>query len=535
MEKRIISLFAAFCMAIGCLCLRLYVLGSSGTEFVSSGSHYSSFTLSNLRGEILDCNDKKITDSDYENHIIAKPSPSSLDTLQKLLDSRTCSSLKERMSKGSPVTVNIGKLKIESTDNLLCTSVYERYSTLQSAVHIIGYLNEENHGVTGIEKAFDDILYSDKSICARVPIDAYGKALGGSGIELISPTADTGTVRLTIDIEIQTAVENALDECNVRQGCAVVVDAKTGAIRAAVSRPNFDPHRISDYLDSESSPLLNRMLESFSVGSIFKVAVAACAIENGISDFLYTCNGSCKIGDVKFGCSSNASHGKIDLQKALEVSCNTYFINLGQKIGAKKLIETASLLGFGQGLELAEGMTSDGGVIPTNDELQSPAALANFSFGQGSFTASPLQISQMLCAVANSGKYCEPYLIESVTDRSGIVTEHKKKYPTFALSEETSECLLKMLTSVVENGNASSARPERFSAAGKTATAQTGIFDKNGNEVCNTWFGGIFPADEPSYIAVIMKQGGSSGAYDCAPVFKKIADSINFPEFSRIN
>ncbi len=532
MEKRIISLFAAFCMAIGCLCLRLYILGSSGTELVSSGSHYSSFTLSKLRGEILDCNGKRITNSDYENHIIAKPSTASLDALQKLLDSRTYSSLKERMSKGSPITVNIGKVKIESSDDLLCTAIYERYSALQPAVHIIGYINDENHGVTGIEKAYDDILYSDESICARVSIDAYGKALGGSGIELISPMTDAGSVRLTIDTEIQTAVENALDECNVQQGCAVVVDAKTGAIRASASRPNFDPHRISDYLDSESSPLLNRALESFSVGSIFKVAVAACAIENGISDFQYSCTGSCNIGGVKFGCSSNTAHGKIDLQKALEISCNTYFINLGQKIGAKKLLETASLLGFGQSLKLVEGMASDGGVLPTDDELQSPAALANFSFGQGSFTASPLQIAQMLCAVANSGKYYEPYLIESVTDRSGVETRHKKKYPTVALSEETSESLLKMLTSVVENGNASPARPEQFSAAGKTATAQTGIFDKNGNEVCNTWFGGIFPAEDPKYIAVIMKQGGSSGAYDCAPVFKKIADSMNFSEIN---
>ena len=89
-----------------------------------------------------------------------------------------------------------------------------------------------------------------------------------------------------------------------------------------------------------------------------------------------------------------------------------------------------------------------------------------------------------------------------------------------------------MLTSVVENGNASPARPERFSAAGKTATAQTGIFDKDGNEICNTWFGGCFPADEPQYIAVIMKQGGASGSYDCAPVFKK---NSRQHKFFRIN
>ena len=94
MEKRIISLFTVFCMAVGCLCLRMYVVCSSGTELVSSGSHYSSFTLYNIRGQITDCSGQKITSSDYENCIIAKPSLSSLDTLRELLDSRTYSAKK---------------------------------------------------------------------------------------------------------------------------------------------------------------------------------------------------------------------------------------------------------------------------------------------------------------------------------------------------------------------------------------------------------------------------------------------------------
>ena len=136
----------------------------------------------------------------------------------------------------------------------------------------------------------------------------------------------------------------------------------------------------------------------------------------------------------------------------------------------------------------------------------------------------------MLCAVANSGKYNRPYLFASVTDKSGKETAYDNKYPVVALSEETSRKLTEMLTSVVENGNGSSAKPKDFSAAGKTATAQTGIFDKNGVELCNTWFGGFFPSDNPKYAVVIMKQGGSSGAEDCAPVFRQIADSINFSE-----
>lgn len=530
LDKRIIAVFAAFCMTVGCLCLRLYVLSSSGTELVSSEPHYSSFTLGNIRGQILDCKGRKITDSDYENRIVAKPTIKSLDTLRELLDSRTYTSIKKRMENGSPITVNINKQRTASNGDILCVPIYKRYSSAQPAVHILGYLDEEYHGVTGIEKAFDNILYSDESITARVPVDAYGRSLNGAKIELNYGSPNVGEVRLTVDLDIQKTVENALDKCGINEGCAIVADVKSGAIKAIASRPAYDPYRISDYLGSESSPLLNRSLESFAVGSIFKVAVAACAIENGVSDFKYTCNGSCKIGDVTFGCSSNTSHGKVDLQKALEKSCNTYFINLGQKLGSKKLSETASLLGFGQGNVLCDGIEAESGVLPSADDLINPAALANFSFGQGNFTATPIQIVEMLCAVGNGGKYSRPYLVDTVKDRSGKAEKHTDKYPTVAMSEETSELLLKMLTSVVENGNASPAKPESFSAAGKTATAQTGIFDRNGNEICNTWFGGIFPSDNPRYVAVIMKQGGSSGSYDCAPVFKMIADGINFSE-----
>lgn len=530
MQKRIIAVFTVFCLSIGCLCLRLYVLGSSGTELVSSDSHYSSFTLYNIRGDITDCNGKKIVGSQYDNYVIAKPSVQSLSALSDILDTRTYQSARERMSKGAPVMLNIGKSEIEPNDNLLCVPVCKRYSTNQPAQHLVGYLDELNHGVAGIEKAFDDILCSDGFVKARVPVDVYGKAIGGSSTEIISDMTSVGSVRLTIDLDIQSAVEDALDTGGINEGCAIVVEVKSGAVRAMASRPVYTASRISDSLTSDSSPFLNRCLSGLAVGSIFKVAVAAAAIENGLEDFQCECKGSCRIGNVAFGCSSNAAHGKVDLKKALEVSCNTYFISLGQRLGAEPLLETASILGFGQKNDFADGIAGESGILPRSDELVNPAALANFSFGQGCFTATPVQIAQMLCAVAGNGKYYSPYIVESATGRDGKVTEYSNRYPTVAMSERTSRLLLEMLTSVVENGNASPAKPTRFTAAGKTATAQTGIYGKDGIELCNTWFGGCFPAENPRYAVVVMKQGGISGSYDCAPIFKAIADKIFFTE-----
>lgn len=526
MDKRLISVFTVFCMIIGCLCLRLYTLGSGNKELVSSDSHYSSFSLYNIRGNILDCKGRKITGSDYDNYIISKPSIESLAIIKNIADSKTYSQIREKMQSGSPIMYNIKKNIQNSNKNMICVPVFKRYSMKQPAQHIIGYLDENKHGVSGIEKAYDNILYSDGYTKVRVPIDAYGRTIAGSEIQIEADTVKVGSLKLTIDLDIQNIVEHAIDECNIKEGCAIVLDINTGAIRAIASRPVYDTDRLSDSLNSKSSPFLDRSLSEFAVGSIFKVAVAAAAIENGYEDYIYECKGVCNIGGVNFSCSSNKSHGKINMQKALEVSCNTYFINLGHKVGADLINEEASILGFGQSVNLCHNISTASGTIPTDEDLKNPAALANYSFGQGKFTATPFQIAQMISAVANNGKYYKPYIVDSITDKTNIKSEYMNKYPIYAMKEETAQKLTKMMISVVNNGNASQAKPEKFDAAGKTATAQTGIFDSNGNEICNTWFGGFFPADKPAYVAVIMKQKGISGSSDCAPAFKKIADGI---------
>lgn len=529
MEKRIIAVFTAFCLAIGCICLRLYVVCSSGSELVPSESHYAEYKLYDARGSILDCNGKRMTETEYDNVIIAKATEQTLAVLRELTDSKTYANLSRRIENGYPVMLNIGSRFVDSTQDYKCFRAYKRYSETSIAQHLLGYLGSDSHGISGIEKAYDKLLFTGKSVYAEVSSDAMGRAIIGEEIELNFENITSASVRLTIDSSIQTIVEQALDKGGITQGCAVVTDIKSGAIRAMVSKPNFSADRISDYLSSEGSPLLNRCLQCYAVGSVFKVAVAASAIEAGLGNFECKCSGSCNVRGVIFGCSGNTSHGKVDLKKALEVSCNTYFIELGQRLSAKALVEISGILGFGQENRLCNGITADSGVIPASGELKNPAALANFSFGQGSFTASVLQISQMLSAIAGQGKYYEPYLVEETINADGISEKHTKKSPITAFNEETASTLTKLLSSVITNGNASAAQPNDFDAAGKTATAQTGIFSSDGNELCNTWFAGFFPVERPQYTVVIMKQGGISGAHDCAPVFKDIADEIILP------
>lgn len=526
-DKRVVAVFSVLCIAVGCICLRLYNLCVGSTEYAAENTHCYTLDICSVRGEILDCRGEKLTDADFTYAAAAKPTEKAAAALKKVLDTDSFNLISEKMRKGNAVCVDTGKALTEPNDDITVIRKETRYADGQPARHILGYLDADGRGAAGVEKSFDSLLYTGKTKQVRFYSDAYGRIISGAQTQLVNTNVKRSSVTLTIDSAIQQIAENAIDEAVIKTGGAVVTDIKTGAIRAMVSRPVYDAYNLKEYLNDKNSPMLNRGLEAFAVGSAFKVLVSAAALENGISDCNYRCTGSCTVDGVTFHCNNGKAHGELNMQKALECSCNTYFINLAKQIGAEKLLEAARSVGFGQEIKLADGIISKAGVLPGENELKKTGQLANFSFGQGSFTASMMQLVQMITAASGSGRYCIPYLVEKTEDIDGTVTEYGGRYPVTAFSEKTSVRLRKMLVSVVENGNASKAKPESgISAAGKTATAQTGSFDENGNEICNTWFCGFFPADSPRYAVVVLKQGGNSGAEDCAPVFGKIADEI---------
>lgn len=485
-------------------------------------------SVSEIRGDILDCKGRQLVNCTFENIVVMKPTMRGFSSVERILDTEEKEKMKARIQNGSAVSVNIKNEVASPNSDAVMLKKFNRYEAIQPASHLIGYVDSEGRGVTGIEKSFDGILYTGKKVNVRFAADVYGRIISGADFEVQNENLPTGSVFLTIDNDIQRIAENALDMYGVKEGGAVVTEINSGAIRAMASRPDYDRSRLSEYLNAESSPMVNRCLNAYAVGSVFKAAVAAAALENGISDFSYNCTGSCETDGTVFGCNNRKAHGMLNMQKALECSCNTYFINLARKIGAQRLLETVKKFGFGQEIQLADGLFSKSGRLPTEKELQKSGELANFSFGQGGFTSTVLQMTQLFTAIANGGKYTEPYVVEKTASADGSTSAHRMKYPVVALKPSTSRRMIDMLVSVVENGNAKKAKPDGdFFAAGKTATAQTGMFNKNGVEICNTWFCGFFPADNPKYAVVILKQGGNSGAVDCAPVFKQIADKIS--------
>ena len=526
MVKRVLGVFLLLLFSFAGVGLRIADLCQNSLQAANTTAS-ASMDIGYLRGTVYDCNGKLLTNSEYDFYAAVKPTNEALSVIRNAVDTSDFESVMNKMSQGRAVTVKLKQIITDTADIKIFT-LPQRYGEDSLACHIIGYLDSEKNGISGVEKAFNDVLsIGGSQVNVRFSANANGGVLLGEDISVSGNATPKTGVMLTIDKTIQKITEASLDFSGMECSAAVVIDIESGAIKACASRPLFNQTEIADYLDNKSSPLINRALLPFSVGSVFKPVVAAAALESGIDeDFEYNCKGSVTHNGVTFRCHKESGHGMLNLEKALAYSCNTYFIALALETGAENIIETAEEFGFGNITEFAEGIVSASGYLPSADELDSDAAISNLAFGQGSLLATPVQICSMMAAIARDGVYIQPYLIEGTVDTDGNLTrisEYSEKRQI--ISSQNARKIRGYLDAVTEYGSGKRAVGRFVSVAGKTATAQTGK-SENGEEIYNAWFAGYFPSDNPRYAVAVMIENGGEGSISCAPVFKNIADAV---------
>ncbi len=530
MAKRVVAVFFALMLSLGLLFVRILSISQSNYAQAAARNNTRTITAGSARGTFYDRNGLPLVNSGKKYVALLKPTPEALSAIEPYVSAGELSGIREKMSKGYPVSVNVDTDAIDCPDiTVIETKV--RYAETQPAVHLIGHLDGSGEkGETGLEKSFDSWLQMpDSDLRVSFSIDAQGRLLSGEQPNIERAGYDSAKgVRLTIDRSIQELTEESLSHSSIERGAVVVLETATGKIRAMASCPAFHPNDLAKSLNDADSPLINRALTPYAVGSIFKPVIAAAALEAGISASLtYTCTGAITQGKTVFHCHELGGHGTIDMEEAIAVSCNPYFINLASKLEPWQLIEMADRLGFGASTALADSLTAPAGTLPKAEELNSPAAVANFAFGQGTLLATPLQLASLYACIANDGGYQKPVLVEGLVDDDGnLLDETEIQPPLQAMSESTARSIQRFLTQTVEEGSGKHAKPDGGTAAGKTATAQTGWYDGE-REILHTWFAGYFPADKPEYAIVVLKEDGSSGATDGAPVFKEIAEGIS--------
>ncbi len=506
----------------GCV-LRLYNIGTDGYINTRQYTNTYRIKLSNIRGSIFDKNLNAITNSSYKLIAVVSPTPLGITAISaELFEDERLNSVLETLKSGKPAVVEINR-EIEC-DAIKCVRVYSDSVAEFSCPQLIGYTDSENHGASGIEAAFDELLFSEETLDAVFATDSLGRILSGAETEIIGDTSlYKSGVALTIDNNIQKITDIAMSE--VECGAAVVMEIGSGKIRAMVSRPTFNIEYVDKYLDAENSPLVNRALSPYNVGSAFKPCVAAALIENGnYNKYRYNCSGSVTIDEHKFNCHNLSGHGIINLKEAITLSCNVFFYNSSIRLGAEKIYNMATKFSFGKSIDLGGISTASGSITERYKLEEKNTALANFSIGQGELLLSPVSILTLYEAIANDGVYYMPTLIEGTVEK-GVLKERQISAPTKAISSGTAKILKEYLVNVVESGTGTGAKPEYCTAAGKTATAQTG-WKKNGEFIQNSWFCGFFPVDDPKYAVAIIVEDEANNGITGAPIFKKIADGI---------
>lgn len=515
-----ICFFIIIALFLSCI-LRVSVISNSDYKQVQQAQSSLKIKISDLRGTIFDKNMIPITNNSKKIIACVSPTPRAITAISSALSGDKLKSVLERLKKGKPVICEVDEEII--CDGIICTEIYTHNSKETPAIHTIGYTNADNKGISGIEKAYDEILYSENEVTVSYACDGLGKILQG-----VSPTINNDTsviasgVISTIDINIQNLVESVAS--SIGSGAVIVADADSSKIRAIASFPNFDCTAIEEYLNKENSPLFNRTISAYNVGSVFKPCVAAAGIENGILNFTHNCTGSFDIIDRTFRCHKSDGHGITDLNFGLANSCNTFFYNFAFKIGGNNIYKTARSLGFGEKIKLCDGIYTAKGSIPKKESLENIAHLANFSIGQGDLTATPISLLILYSAITNDGNYYIPSIIEG-TLKDGKMTKYDIGSPTKVMSKKTAQILKDCLKSVVEEGTGVLAKPKTTTAAGKTATAQTGKIE-NGSEICSTWFCGFFPFEKPKYTVIVFCENSQKQTKTCAEIFALIADKI---------
>lgn len=390
-----------------------------------------------------------------------------------------------------------------------------RYSSTQPACHLIGYLNEADQtGASGLEKAFEAQL-KRQEIRLALEADGAGRLLAASAPVLYRENHLNQQALVTsLDLNLQKFCEKAAASADLT-GAVLVSCAETGEILAWVSSPVFKPNELEQYIGKDGEQLVNKCIQgNYPPGSVFKIVLAAAALEQGNAEALeiYRCTGETEVEGVILGCKSGPAggHGNLNMEQAMAVSCNCYFAHLGEKLGRETVLDMAADLGFGKTVMEIFSEESHGN-LPEAAET-SKEDTSNLSIGQGVLLATPVQVHQMMSAVAGEG------MLTPLT----VVSQTEPTPAKSVLPADTAHQLTSMLKKVMENGTGADG-DWTGDVYGKTGTAET---VRDGQAVKDCWFSGFCRAAENTYVITVLAENGESGAASCLPVFREITEHL---------
>ena len=384
-------------------------------------------------------------------------------------------------------------------------------------------------GKEGLEKTLETTLRGEPG-GQRVEVTAKGKL-----VKELEPKPDRsgGTVQLTIDADLHEYAARRIGD----QSCSIVVlDVTNGDVLAMPSMPSFDPNNFSDGIsknewkmlsDDDHLPLVDKALESlYPSGSTIKPSMAMALLNAGIDrKQKVVCTGSYPLGNHVFHCDKH--HGPVDMNRAIEVSCDIYFYEMCRRVGAEKLAPMVRSMGFGEKFDLPFD-NQRYGTIPDPEWMMrkyhrqwQTYDTINMSIGQGMVLINPMQLATMASRLA-TGRRVVPRLLKN---RPIVPQSH------LAVDQDHLDFIRLAMAGVVDHGTAAAAKfpIPGIQMAGKTGTAQTHNLSasERGNYTAANWklrdhslFMAFLPFDNPKYAAGAIVEHGGFGASVAAPLVR---------------
>lgn len=556
LQKRLLAVFLLVISIFFVLIVRLFVIQIIQSNWLTSkaASQWTrDLPINAKRGNITDVNGANLAESysSYDVYVRASMVTEPVK-VAKLLSQVIGLDYEDTFKKVTNTTVSESLIKLQLDDvsakkiidanlsGIMLSENNKRYYPYGDLLtQVLGFTTIDNVGQSGIELYAEKYLKGVKGY-ALEESDVNGVKIDNT-LSTFVPPIDGCNVKLTIDVNIQQIVENALkvlcEEQKPKTATAIVMNPNTGEIVAMSSKPSFDlnnPPRnnVAELLQNVKNLSI---VDIYEPGSTFKVLTTATALEEKVTtpnEGFYD-PGYRIVDGEKIKCWKLIGHGQQTMTDGLCNSCNSVFVDLALRLGADTMYEYFEKYGFGS--PLGVDFLGEASGILMDKESAKRVDLARMGFGQA-IAVSPIQLITAICSVLNGGNLLKPYFIKEVTDVNGKMVYHNQ--PTVlnkTISEGTSAQIREMLEKVVTKSNAINAFIPGYRVSGKTGTSQKYEDGKIVQKYVSS-FVGAFPADKPEYVVLVIADEPSAGNYFgsvvATPYAKLIFEGIiNYKQF----
>ena len=510
----------------------------TGADFVATVRKHQALMPERFVGRILDWQDSQLLEHFEKRRRMPLP-------------------MSEPMIEENGGEAGLGNPRLEGKTRFGTRPVYLRtYPYGSLAAHLIGHLGLSDDVPAGPVRQGED--YWRKRI-GRAGLEKSGEHLlrGASGEMLLGVSPDAAIDRqdliesptpgadlvTSLDLPLQQAVEAALRETG-RAGAVVVLHALDGDVLACASAPTYDPSQFVPAISSEDyqalvsdpeAPLFHRAVSAaYPPGSTFKPFVGLAVLE---SRALYPfetlqCGPSMEIDGRIFRNWSDDDRGRFNLRGALARSCNTWFYQAAIRSRDRPILTVANQFGFGRPVDLPLESVASGSLpsrVPSNQ------GLANLSIGQGTLSASPIQVARAMAGLCAGDRVPEPrLLLQGQTSRGAVIQSAPIRRKTISYEESHNLRYVRNGLSAVVNhvrGTGGNARVNGVSVSGKTGTSQ---WSRNGEESTAVWFAGYVPDSKPPLAFAVLLEGEPGeeiyGGSHAAPVVASFLEATFAPE-----